>query len=222
MKLPDQSRRAGTNSALIISAIDPVTSDPNLRRIKVGRKSLATLRSVDVDRLELRIGQRLTDKLEGQLKEAASLQKARVDARRMLARRMLSAGETRDRLARKNHDAPIIDVIIHELVADGWINDAAYGRAVIESVTRTRPAGAKLLRQKLRSRKIDDEAILDEVSERDSTEDVEAAFGFAKRQWAKLEEVPRPKAIRRLAGLLARRGYEEQTVTDVLQRLGIE
>ena len=207
---------------MVISAIDPVTSDPNLRRIKIGRKSLATLRLVDVDRLELRIGQRLTDKLEGQLKEAASLQEARVDARRMLARRMLSARETRDRLARKNHDAPIIDIIILELVDDGWIDDAAYGRAVIDSVTRTRPAGAKLLRQKLRSRKIDDAAVLQHVAQHDSNEDAEAAFDFAKRQWAKLEELPRPKAIRRLAGLLARRGYEEQTVTDVLQRLGIE
>jgi len=222
MKSPDQSRRTGTRSGSVISAIDPVISDPNLRRIKVGGKSLATLRSIDVDRLGLDIGQTLTVRLERQIQEAAALQKARIDARRMLARRMLSAGETRDRLVRKNHDAPIIDIIILELVADGWIDDAAYGRAVIDSVTRARPAGAKLLRQKLRSRKIVDEAILQEVSERDSNEDVEAAFGFAKRQWAKLEEVPRPKAIRRLAGLLARRGYEEQTVTDVLQRLGIE
>jgi regulatory protein len=222
MRSVDPKRRTGTEAKPVIAAIDPVITDPNLRRIKVGRKTMATLRLVDVERLKLKVGQILNDKLEGLLMEAAALQEARVEARRMLARRMLSAGETRDRLARKQHEAPIIEVIIRELVADGWIDEAAYRRAVIDAATRTRPAGSKLLKQKLRSRKIDSGEIVEGISKGDTSADVEAAFGFATRQWTKLAELPRPKAVRRLAGLLTRRGFEEETVADVLQRMGIE
>jgi len=222
MKSPERPREGLFESEPTITAIAALPSDPNLRRVKCGRSTLATLRAVDVERLSLRVGMTLTGAVNDAIVNAAEIQNVRVQARRVLARRMRSAGEMRDRLRGKGHDADIVETVVQELIKDGWIDDLAYGRAVVDAATRTRPAGRKLLKQKLEARKIESDAVLGEGGTDDSGSDVEAAVVYARRQWLKMTELPRPKAVRRLIGYLSRRGYEDQTVAEVLHRLRID
>src|SRR5262249_907856 len=103
----------------------------------------------------------------------------------------------------------------------GWLNDRAYAEAVAHAVTRSKPASSRMLKAKLQARHIADEAIGDVLSTAASrNHELAGALDLARR---KLDTdggpSPRPRLWRRIAALLARRGYDEDAVETVRQRL---
>lgn len=206
----------------IVTKIVPLRSDPNIRRIHVGRRVAATLRASDIETLRITLGAAWTASLAKAAAETTELNAARKAAMSILSRRPLSKAEVLERLVRKGHPQPIAARIVEQLVVDRWIDDAAYGNSIVEEVRGRRPAGKRLLVERLTSRKIERDAaqrIADEVCS--GTDPRDDAVRLARQRFDTMGDLPRVTARRRLASLLARRGFDEDTTEAALHKLGL-
>ena len=204
----------------VISAIDPLPSDPNVLRVRVGGRLAARLQRPDVERLGLGAGQAWTAEVAEAVQQAVELGKARKAALAALGRRALSRGELTLRLEAKGHEAEIIAMVLDELETDGWLDDRAYARSVAHELTRRKPASRRLLMQRLQARQIDVEVaamVADEVAEAD--EPTAEAERFARERLRSMGSLPPATAARRIAGALARRGFDAETIEAVLSEL---
>jgi len=152
-------------------------------------------------------------------------------AARFLETRSRSISEVRRRLATAGYRTELVEGAIARLVELGMLDDAAFARAWVESRDRARPRGERALRQELRLKGIDP-AVVDEVlAERDgagdggdagepaTSPDADAADRLLARSARLLARVADPRARRRRAyALLARNGFDPDTVVDALRR----
>jgi regulatory protein len=188
----------------------------------VGRRAVARLRVADVERLGLHEGLEWTAKLARTVDEAVAGERARRAALTLLGRRARSTATLIDRLTAKGHDEATAQRVVQELVADGWMDDRAYAEALARELLAKAPATAKLIAHRLRQRGIDEqlaEAIAHEaVAETDLHG---TAVELARKRLRQMENIPPATAARRIAGILARRGFDEDAVRAALHAVGL-
>lgn len=198
-----------------ISALQPAKRDPDRLTIKVAGKAVATLNRRYVEDLGLTVGHAWSEELADTVAEMAIYDKAMRDATRRLARRAMSRGQVRDKLRTLGHDAAVIDRVLARLDELELIDDAAFGRMLIEETRRARPAGPRLLQQKLRQKGLDPELIGRLIDEAEEHADADAdARALIEKSLLRLQNCDAPTRRRRLYGALARRGFD----TEVIQR----
>jgi regulatory protein len=210
----------------MITEITPLPRDPNVRRVRVGRgassRIVAKLRASEVERLELATGQKWTEQLAARVAQAVALEKARKDAFAALGRKGLSQYELIERLMRKGHEESIAQTVADECIADGWLDDAALERDVVQHSLDRKPAAERLLLEKLAQRGIPQDVaeriVREALGERNP---VEEAAALAETKYRSMQSLPSPTAARRLAGFLHRRGFDDETVETVLNRMGL-
>lgn len=199
-----------------------------LRRSAAGRvsicvegRSVCTLSKDAVDRLGIRAGARWTPELASRLARALEDDIARQAAGRLLAYRQRGKGEMLDRLRRRGVRERTAESVVAELERRGGVDDARFAEAMARSMIRSKPAGARLIRARLRALHVDpktaDVAASRALAGRDPLGD---ALDLARRR---LRSLPgsldaRTKA-RRLLGLLARRGFEADMARDVVREV---
>jgi regulatory protein len=149
-----------------------------------------------------------------------------------LAVRPRSIGETRRRLQSLGYRAVLIDHVIDRLLAYGYLDDAAFGRAWLESRDRARPRGSHALRSELLAKGLERDLIASLLAERDDSSaprdgdepamaagdpDVAAAERLLTRRRAALMREPDPRRRReRGYALLARNGFDPDVIRQVL------
>ena len=206
----------------VIGDIRPMPSDPNMRSVRVGRRVVARLRAADIEALGLEVGQPFTPELASAVAEALELNKARKAALGLLSRRAYSSRQIIQRLTRRGHAKAIARRVIEQLLADGWLDDEAYAESLAGEIIAAKPAGQRLIVHKLIARGIDAElanrAAEGVLADRDLLTDAEA---LARKRLNALRGVPRATALRRIAGLLSRRGFDRDTIMAVLSRLEV-
>lgn len=209
----------------VITAIEPMRADPNLRRIRAGKKTLAKLRSSDIERLKIKPGMNWTATLQQQVQEAASRLKAYNDATRLLGKRALTRASLKSKLQDKGHDPDIIEQTLDDLASHGWLDDRAVAETLAHEI-RTRKRGIvapQLIRRTLIDQGVDDQTA-HSIANR-SADEADArgqAFDFARTQLRKLRQgTNRQTAARRIAAALMRRGFDENTVAEALDRIGL-
>ncbi len=206
--------------ATTITAIEPLRSDSTMRRVRVGRKTIATVQAADVDAMGLAVGLDWTDQLAQRVQRAVETHQARRAALWLLNRRAYSCGELIDRLARRGHSNQIAGSIAQELAIAGSIDDEAYGRAIAREAVATKPASQEFLARKLRGRRIPDD--LAQRIARETLADVDlvaAATQYARKRLHAMPTVSWTTATRRIAAALARRGFDADTIAATLGRL---
>jgi regulatory protein len=153
-----------------------------------------------------------------------------------LAVRPRTVGETRRRLRQLGYQGGLREQAIDRLIELGYLDDAAYARAWIESRDRAHPRGEVALRRELRTRGVAEDVISAALSERSAAAagpvdghhdpvgadgasgrgDELAARRLLERRRASLEREPDPRRRRNKAyAMLARNGFDP----DVCQRL---
>jgi regulatory protein len=163
----------------------------------------------------LRIGDAITPARIAELQAKDEQSKAVNSALLLLTTRPRSIKEIRTRLKQKGYSEPAIDAAIEK--AEGWnyVDDEAFARFWVENREANRPRGRRLLEQELRDKGVDREIVRNAIDEAGINE-IEAATELARakmRSYAKLEpEVAR----RRLAGFLARKGYNFEVVKPAI------
>ncbi len=99
----------------------------------------------------------------------------------------------------------------------GLVDDAAFARSWVEQ-RRVRPrAGPAGLAQELRRKGIDDEVAREALDEIDPDDEVEAARTLVRRRLRSVRDLDQQVAVRRLTGMLARKGYPPTVAFRVIR-----
>ncbi len=218
----------------VILAIKPTQRDPNRATVRVGsptpthagkpRKGrvVVTLYRSAIESLGLRVGDPWDQAIAERIAAAGDQDKAFRAASSRLARRAMSAGMIDQKLRELGYATDVREQVLARLDKLGLLDDAAYGRALIRETTRSKPAGPRLLRQKLMAKRLDgsliDALLAEHVAQReadahDTGDDPDAgAIAFARKRAASLARYEPEVRRRRLYGQLARRGFDLDTV----------
>jgi regulatory protein len=157
-------------------------------------------------------------------------------AAKFLAVRPRSVAETRRRLRHLGYRHDLVDRVVQQLADLGYLDDAAFARAWIESRDRARPRGAVALRRELSLKGVDRSVIDEALSERvesptgrpgsfaltgnELTEaaspDLTAARRLLERRLPALLREQDPRRRRQKAyALLARNGFDPDVCREV-------
>ncbi len=203
-----------------VTEIAPLPGNPNVQRIKVDGRVAARLSASDVESLGIEVGQQWTAEVAARVDDALECAKARRTAMTLLGRRALSRGKLIERLMRRGHSHDVADRVTLALVQDHWLDDAAYAQALAEELARRKSASHRLIVERLIMRRID-ESVAREAADLvlSKINPVDAATALAKKRLATMNNIEPKRAVRRIASLLARRGYDEETINETIDRL---
>ncbi len=200
-----------------ISDISPDPRRPGRLRIFVDEKIVATLGRSRVEQLSLSVDQEWTSVLRQHVEAEAAIDAVVRQAMRMLNRRAMTRAEMEGKLGERGHDQDVVAEGLDRLERLGALDDAQVGRLMVAQLTRDRPAGAALLVEKLCARGLSEDLAERIVGDHLSGDDAEAsARALVEQRLPSLRHCDPPTRARRLAGLLARRGFDEQTIESVV------
>lgn len=189
----------------------------------MGRKVVATIPQSKAVELGIEVGQAFDTGLAERLAQAAVFDKALRQAMNRLNRRAMSRRDLDKKLAGLDYEQPVRDAVLDRLEEKGYLDDEAFGRALIDSTLRRKPAGPQLLRQKLYQKGIDRSLIEKLVSDATDAQDLApGAVELARKRLKSLTRYDIDTRKRRLYGLLARRGFNPDTISSVMAELADE
>jgi len=142
---------------------------------------------------------------------------ARIVCLRLLAAAPRTKAQLAAALGRRNVPEEAIRVVLDRFADVGLIDDDAYARAWVSSRHRGRGLAGRALRHELRTRGVEADVIEAAVAELDPATEQATARSLVRRRLRQLDGVPREVATRRLAGLLARKGYPAGMAHDVVR-----
>ncbi len=151
----------------------------------------------------------------------ATPDKIRTDALRRLSRRAWSQRRLTEALIRRWRKADLVEQIIADLCRVGLIDDESLSRTAVEHELAKAPIGSRAMHAKLLHAGVDYDIakqVVDEAfADRNAFED---AMTLGRKKLQSLPtSTPREKLIRRLADHLARKGFDGETVADVIYQL---
>jgi regulatory protein len=118
-----------------------------------------------------------------------------------------SRQELRQKLAKRHVPDELAERLLDRFTEVGLVDDAAFARSWVESRQRSRGLARRALAQELRRKGVDDETARAALDEVDPDDEEEAARQLVRKKLRSLGGVDHATATRRLAGLLARKGY---------------
>ncbi len=195
--------------------------NPHECSVKVDGRIVAVLPQSAVERMGLRVGSAWDDTLAHQVSEAAAFHKACLQAMQRLNRRAHSRHELGKALGRLGHDGELIERVLDHLAALSAFDDEQLGRALVRETLDRDPAGPTLIRARLTRRGLAAdliECLLEETQQR--ADPVSEACSLARQRLHRMVQLNPTTRQRRLWGLLARRGFDEQTIEAALERIG--
>ncbi|WP_425553277.1 RecX family transcriptional regulator [Kribbella hippodromi] len=110
-------------------------------------------------------------------------------------------------LAEREIPDEVADQVLDRFTEVGLIDDAAFANAWVESRHRGRGLGKRALAQELRRRGVDDQLARDALEELDPEQEEDTARALVRRKLRSMRSLDRQVAMRRLLGMLARKGY---------------
>jgi regulatory protein len=132
-------------------------------------------------------------------------------ARAVCLRLLTLAPRTRAQLADALHRRNIPDDAAESVLARfsdvGLIDDEAFAEAWVSSRHAGRGLARRALAAELRTRGVDEETVRDAVEQLDSDQELETARRLVARKLAATRGLEPAARVRRLAGMLARKGY---------------
>lgn len=148
---------------------------------------------------------------------------ARRIALELLEMRDRSVKEIRQRLHRRGCNPAAIDTVVGDLEALRLLDDRAFVRRWVESRRSRRPEGAPKISRDLVRRGIDPALIEEVLAEYgDDLGSGAEALTLLRRQQTRYRGLDPETARRRMYGLLARRGFDPDTVREAVTRAWTE
>ncbi|MFE0808885.1 recombination regulator RecX [Streptomyces sp. NPDC058848] len=143
-------------------------------------------------------------------------------ARAICLRLLTGTPRTRKQLADALRQREIPDEAAEEVLSRfeevGLINDSAFADAWVESRHHGRGLARRALARELRTKGVDATLIDAAVSQLDSEQEEETARELVARKLRATRGLDRDKRLRRLAGMLARKGYPEGMALRVVRQ----
>ncbi|OIV36605.1 recombination regulator RecX [Mangrovactinospora gilvigrisea] len=145
-------------------------------------------------------------------------QRARNICLRLLTGRSRTRRQLADALRERDIPEEAAELVLDRFTEVGLIDDAAFARAWVESRHRNRGLSRMAIARELRAKGVDGVLVEEAVSAVDSDDEETAARALVDRKLRSTAGLEYPKRVRRLAGMLARRGYSEGMALRVVRR----
>jgi regulatory protein len=118
-----------------------------------------------------------------------------------------SRSELAGKLAAKGVPDDVADRLLSRFEEVGLVDDEAFARSWVQSRQAGKGLARRALAQELRRKGVDDEVARDALDEVDPDAEIEAARVLVRRKLRSVARVDHATAVRRLSGMLARKGY---------------
>lgn len=176
----------------------------------------------ELTRLGLEPGFVLAAPVLARLEQRDAHRRARETALRLLGGRPRSTAELRARLRRAGVALELAASVIADLASEGYLDDLEFARAWVRSRLAVRPCGTLRLRSELREKGVAvsliEQAIREVYGEEEAAVAEERrARDLAERRLRAYARLAWDVRVRRLAGLLRRRGFAAPTIARVLR-----
>ncbi|MCS5479176.1 recombination regulator RecX [Corynebacterium sp. YIM 101645] len=152
----------------------------------------------------------------GQFDREAEEAKAAVRRRALglLDVRARSRQELRERLIEAEFEPVVVDDVLDDLAAVNLIDDAAFAREWVRQRHARRGKSTRVLEQELRQKGIDSATRAEALDQIDAADEEATARALAEKKARTIREAPADraetdKALRRIVGVLARRGFPQ-------------
>jgi regulatory protein len=148
-------------------------------------------------------------------------------ARAIVLRKLTAAPRTRAQLAddllERDVPAEVTERVLDRFAEVGLIDDAAFAQAWVRSRQAGRGLARSALRRELRGRGVDADVVEGALAEVDVGQEQQAAAALVARRLPATRGQPVERRMRRLVGMLARKGYSPAMAAVVVREaLGAE
>jgi regulatory protein len=142
-------------------------------------------------------------------------------ARKILLDQLTGRARTRSelatKLAQREVPADVATRLLDRFEEVGLVDDAAFAREWVEQRQSGRGLARRALAQELRRKGIDDEIVRETLDEVDPDDEVEAARMLVRAKLRSVRSLDHDKAVRRLVGMLARKGHSSSVAFRVVK-----
>jgi regulatory protein len=128
-----------------------------------------------------------------------------------------SRQELADKLAKRGVPDDLATTLLDRFTEVGLVDDAAYARQWVESRHRSRGLAPRALAQELRRKGVGDDDTKAALEQIDEADERIAARALVDRKMRSMRGLDHQVATRRLAGLLARKGYSSGLAFSVVR-----
>ncbi|MGQ9806544.1 MAG: regulatory protein RecX [Chlorobiales bacterium] len=171
--------------------------------------------------LGLKKGDHVTSEQLAQWRDAAIYDEAKTAAFTILARRIHSEKELRDKLRKKKFPPETIQKVILKLYEMNLLNDSQFAGALVRDKLKRTPIGKSALKSKLFQKGIAKETIDDVLKEIDLNSEALCAKAAEQKLKTLTKETDIQKRKQKLVQFLMRRGFDWETIRNALRTLGI-
>ena len=204
---------------LITQIVEP-KGRPNRRRIYLDGKFAFSVKLNVVARFRLREGLELSSQQIEAIEQGEIRQECLDQAMKYLSGRLHSREELRKKLSRQEYSAAMIDEVLEELKRLGYLDDERFAKTKALSAAQHKHHGPRRAMMELMRagvKKDVAEVAVGEVYE--SNDNVAEARKLAMKQAERLKQLDPQVAKRRLVGMLARRGFDYDSIKPVIEEV---
>ncbi|MGK5728729.1 recombination regulator RecX [Streptomyces sp. URMC 124] len=145
-------------------------------------------------------------------------EQARAICLRLLTGTPRTRKQLADALAKRGIPDEVAEEVLSRFEDVGLIDDAAFAGAWVESRHHGRGLARRALARELRTKGVDSAVIEEAVGQLDAEQEEHTARELVERKLRSTRGLDREKRLRRLAGMLARKGYSEGLALRVVRR----
>ncbi|MEU0785296.1 recombination regulator RecX [Streptomyces sp. NPDC006173] len=145
-------------------------------------------------------------------------EQARAICLRLLTGTPRTRKQLADALRKREIPDEVADGVLSRFEEVGLINDSAFAEAWVESRHHGRGLARRALAQELRTKGVEPTLIDEAVGQLDSDQEEATARDLVARKLRSTRGLDRDKRLRRLAGMLARKGYSQGMALRVVRQ----
>jgi regulatory protein len=142
---------------------------------------------------------------------------ARAIALRMLERQPRTRAELARGMARRGVPTDVAAAVLDRFTEVGLVDDEAFAAAWVDSRHTGKGLGRRALSAELRRRGVDEDVVRDSVATVTDDDEEAVARTLVERRLRTVASQPREVQVRRLAGMLARKGFSPGLAFRVVQ-----
>lgn len=204
----------------IITALEPQKRKKGRVNVFVDGEFIVGLSLEVALKNKLKVGRKISSKELERLIQENELDQILAKVYRFLSYRPRSEKEVDDYLTKKKVGPLLTSLVIETLKRQKYLNDEEFARWWVEQRLKFRPRGKQILRAELFRKGISQEMIEKTLgSQLSDSELKELALKVAQKKQLRYTGLDRQEFRRKMGAFLARRGFDWETIKEVLEEI---